>query len=59
LTTATKFTPKGGRIEVRLERIASHIEITASDLIENPSSKRQRAHSVQVPALSAMTLSLY
>jgi hypothetical protein len=42
LTTAIKFTPKGGRIEVRLERIASHVEITVSDLIENRSSKGQR-----------------
>jgi PAS domain S-box-containing protein len=31
LTNAIKFTPKGGRIEVRLERVASHVEITTSD----------------------------
>jgi PAS domain S-box-containing protein len=31
LTNAIKFTPKGGRVEVRLERIASHMEITISD----------------------------
>jgi PAS domain S-box-containing protein len=31
LTNAIKFTPKGGRVEVRLERIASHVEITVSD----------------------------
>jgi PAS domain S-box-containing protein len=31
VTNAIKFTPKGGRIEVRLERIHSHIEITISD----------------------------
>lgn len=31
LTNAIKFTPKGGRVQVRLERINSHIEITVSD----------------------------
>jgi signal transduction histidine kinase/ActR/RegA family two-component response regulator len=31
LTNAIKFTPKGGRVQVRLERINSHIEITISD----------------------------
>jgi PAS domain S-box-containing protein len=31
LTNAIKFTPKGGRVEVRLERIHSHVEITISD----------------------------
>ena len=31
LTNAIKFTPKGGRVEVRLERIASNVEITISD----------------------------
>ncbi|MDT4898432.1 MAG: hypothetical protein QOH25_3509 [Acidobacteriota bacterium] len=31
LTNAIKFTPKGGRIEVRLQRSASHVEITISD----------------------------
>jgi CheY-like chemotaxis protein len=31
LTNAIKFTPKGGRVEVRLERIRSHVEITVSD----------------------------
>lgn len=31
LTNAIKFTPKGGHVAVRLERIASHIEITISD----------------------------
>jgi signal transduction histidine kinase/ActR/RegA family two-component response regulator len=31
LTNAVKFTPKGGRVQVRVERINSHIEITISD----------------------------
>ena len=31
LTNAIKFTPKGGRIEVRLVRIESHVEITVND----------------------------
>ncbi|MBA3766246.1 MAG: HAMP domain-containing histidine kinase, partial [Acidobacteria bacterium] len=31
LTNAIKFTPKGGRVQVRLERINSHLEITVSD----------------------------
>ena len=31
LTNAVKFTPKGGRVQVRLERINSHLEITISD----------------------------
>jgi PAS domain S-box-containing protein len=31
LTNAIKFTPKGGHVQVRLERIASHVEITVSD----------------------------
>jgi PAS domain S-box-containing protein len=31
LTNAIKFTPKGGCIDVRLERVHSHIEITVSD----------------------------
>ncbi len=31
LTNAIKFTPKGGRVEVWLERIAAHVEITISD----------------------------
>ncbi len=31
LSNAVKFTPKGGRIQVLLERINSHIEITVSD----------------------------
>jgi CheY-like chemotaxis protein len=31
LSNAIKFTPRGGRVEVRLQRIHSHIEITISD----------------------------
>ena len=31
LANAIKFTPKGGRVQIRLERINSHIEITVSD----------------------------
>jgi len=31
LTNAIKFTPKGGRVEVRLAGIASHVEITIND----------------------------
>jgi PAS domain S-box-containing protein len=31
LTNAVKFTPKGGRVQVRLERINSHVEIVVSD----------------------------
>ncbi len=31
LTNAVKFTPKGGRIDVLLERVDSHVEITVHD----------------------------
>lgn len=31
LSNAVKFTPRGGRVQVRLERINSHTEITVSD----------------------------
>jgi PAS domain S-box-containing protein len=31
LTNAIKFTPKGGYVEVRLERLESHVEITITD----------------------------
>ncbi|HZB46866.1 MAG TPA: ATP-binding protein, partial [Pyrinomonadaceae bacterium] len=31
LSNAIKFTPKGGRVQVRLQRINSHIEIAVSD----------------------------
>jgi len=31
VSNAVKFTPKGGRVQVRLERINSHIEISVSD----------------------------
>lgn len=31
LSNAIKFTPKGGRVQVRLERVNSHLEIAVSD----------------------------
>ncbi|HEY9796999.1 MAG TPA: PAS domain S-box protein [Leptolyngbyaceae cyanobacterium] len=31
LTNAVKFTPKGGRVQICLERINSHVEITVAD----------------------------
>ena len=31
LTNAVKFTPKGGRIQVRVQRVNSHVEIVVSD----------------------------
>jgi len=31
LTNAVKFTPKAGRIQVKLQRVDSHVEITVSD----------------------------
>jgi PAS domain S-box-containing protein len=31
LSNAVKFTPKGGRVQIRLERINSHVEVTVSD----------------------------
>jgi signal transduction histidine kinase/ActR/RegA family two-component response regulator len=31
LSNAIKFTPRGGRVQVRLERINSHVELTVSD----------------------------
>ena len=31
LSNAIKFTPKGGRVQIRLERVNSHIEIAVSD----------------------------
>ena len=31
LSNAIKFTPKGGRVQIRLERVNSHVEITVSD----------------------------
>ena len=39
LSNAVKFTPKGGRVQVRLERINSHIEITVSDTGKGISSE--------------------
>jgi len=31
LTNAIKFTPRGGRVEIRLARVESHVEISVSD----------------------------
>ncbi len=31
LSNAIKFTPKGGRVQVSLERVSSHVELTVSD----------------------------
>jgi len=31
LSNAVRFTPRGGRVEVRSERVGSHVEITVSD----------------------------
>ncbi len=31
LSNAIKFTPKGGRVQIRMERVNSHVEITVSD----------------------------
>ena len=31
LSNAVKFTPRGGRVQVRLERVESHCEVTVSD----------------------------
>jgi PAS domain S-box-containing protein len=30
-SNAVKFTPRGGRVQVRLERVSSHLEVTVSD----------------------------
>ncbi|HYC91188.1 MAG TPA: ATP-binding protein [Thermoanaerobaculia bacterium] len=39
LSNAVKFTPRGGRVQVRLERINSHCEVTVSDTGEGISPK--------------------
>jgi PAS domain S-box-containing protein len=39
LSNAVKFTPKGGKVQVRLERINSHIEITVGDTGKGISSE--------------------
>jgi signal transduction histidine kinase/CheY-like chemotaxis protein len=39
LSNAIKFTPKGGRVQVRLERVNSHMEVAVSDTGSGISSK--------------------
>jgi signal transduction histidine kinase/CheY-like chemotaxis protein len=39
LSNAVKFTPRGGKVQVRLERIDSHAELTVSDTGEGISPK--------------------
>jgi signal transduction histidine kinase len=38
LSNGVKFTPKGGRVDIRLERIDSHVHITVSDTGEGINS---------------------
>ncbi|MBD2093978.1 response regulator [Trichocoleus sp. FACHB-591] len=38
LSNAIKFTPKGGRVQIRLERVHSHVEIAVSDTGQGISS---------------------
>jgi PAS domain S-box-containing protein len=38
ISNAVKFTPKGGRVQVRLQRINSHVEVTVSDTGQGISS---------------------
>ena len=46
VSNAVKFTPKGGRVQVRLEPVNSHIEITVSDTGEGIAAER---HLQEVP----------
>jgi signal transduction histidine kinase/ActR/RegA family two-component response regulator len=39
LSNAVKFTPRGGRVQVRLERVTSHSELTVSDTGEGISKE--------------------
>jgi len=39
LLNAVKFTPKGGRVEVRLQRVHSHVEISVADTGQGISSE--------------------
>jgi len=39
LSNAVKFTPKGGKVEIALERISSHVEIVVSDTGEGISAE--------------------
>jgi PAS domain S-box-containing protein len=34
LSNAVKFTPKGGKIQVSLERVSSHVEMTVADTVQ-------------------------
>src|SRR5207245_3340596 len=38
LSNAIKFTPKGGRVDIRLQRAESHVELTVSDTGEGISA---------------------
>jgi signal transduction histidine kinase len=42
LTNAVKFTPKGGLVQIHLQRVNSHVEIVVSDTGEasRPTSSR-------------------
>ena len=50
LSNAVKFTERGGRVQVRLERVNSHVEITVSDTGDRHS---ERVSSARVRALPA------
>jgi CheY-like chemotaxis protein/nitrogen-specific signal transduction histidine kinase len=39
LTNAVKFTPKGGQVQIRLERVSSHVEVRVSDTGQGISSE--------------------
>jgi PAS domain S-box-containing protein len=66
LSNAVKFTPKGGRIQLRLERVNSHVEITVSDTGQGISpeflpyvfDRLQQADSTTTRAYSGLGLGL-